>query len=235
MGTKVGANIQAGVPAGTQKVQTVVGVNIFGLALQALLAMQKPPNTINGTTYTELYSFGQRIFSQVGTFQADYQNLSVKAGLAPTEIRVPAITYPIGPVILQIDGGARFKANLAAQITPNFGIPLSTSTVGAQLGAEAAAAGFIEGYAQLLVVRAGVGGQVDLIDANASVNARMAFDGTPPVVTVNAMAQFLKGRFYAFVDFLSFFPMSFKRLVDYELYKWTGYCVAAGTGSCPAK
>jgi hypothetical protein len=216
----------------TQQVLTTVVLDILGAAMQALSASESPPNTINGTTYTEFYSFGKRVFSQSAILNFN-GNAGFEVGLAPAEIRVPLIIYPIGPVALEIDGGARFQADLQGQTITNIGIPISLSQLGIQLQAVADGAGFIEGYANLLVVRAGVGGQVNLVDAQANLNAEFSFNGIAPYAYVNAMVDFLSGNFYAFLDYFDVLALGWKRLLNYNLYSWNGYCFATETSLCP--
>lgn len=230
LGKTTGASYQSGVQSGTRAVTTAANFTIMGAVFQALFASMNPPNTIGGTTYTEVYSFGKRVFSQSSYFSAD-GNGAVRAGLTPTQVRVPVFAYPIGPLTLQLDAGARFQANIEAQMMNVIGIPVELSSLGIEMKAIAAAAGFIEGYAKFFIIRGGVGGQLDLIDAQGNLNARFNFDGTKPLVMVSAMVEFLKGRFYAFLDFWAF---GWKRLLDYDLYSWKGYCFSTGGLVCPA-
>jgi hypothetical protein len=229
-GLPLSATFQAG--STSAGVSATTELEILGVALQALQAIESPPNTIDGVTYTEFYAFGLRVLSQSITVQsAGLDQLSI--GLAPAEVRVPIVTYPIGPILLELDGGVRFQADLNAQLIPQLAIPASLSRLGLQLKVQADAAGFIEGDVSLLVVRAGVGGQVDLVDAQADVNATFAFDGSPPVESVSAMADFLSGKFYAFLDYFSLAHFGWKRLLDYTLFQWKGFCFAAGALQCP--
>jgi hypothetical protein len=236
IGHALGGSFQSGLSpnvatASSQQVITTLELDILGAALQALSALTQPPNTINGTTYTEFYSFGKRVFSQDGYVSSSGDN-QITVGLAPAEIRVPLVIYPIGPVVLEIDGGARFQANLQVQSLIDIGIPISLSQLGIQLQAVADGAGFIEGYVSFLVIRAGVGGQVNLVDANANVNAEFSFNGIPPYALVTAMVDFLSGQFYAFVDYFSIWKFGWYRLLNYNLYSWKGFCFATGGASC---
>lgn len=230
LGGSLTTGVQPNLATGTQQVVSTVILDILGAGLQALSALASPDNTINGTTYTEFYSFGKRVFSQ-DAFVNFNGNVNFSVGLAPAEIRVPLVIYPVGPVVVQIDGGARFQADVQGQLVPNLVIPLSLASIGIDLQAVADGAGFIEGYANLLVVRAGVGGQVDLVDAQANLNTRISFDGSPPYAGIDAMVTFLSGQFYAFLDLFELF--GYKRLLDYPLYSWNGYCFDTGGMVCP--
>jgi hypothetical protein len=214
---------------GNDQVLSEILLDILGIGLQALKGFTSPDNTINGTTYTEYDSFGKTVFSQDAIL--NYANGSFSVGLAPAEIRVPVLVYPVGPVVVEIDGGARFQADLQGQLIPNFGIPITLSSLGVQVQAVADGAGFVEGYADLFIVRAGVGGQVNLVDAQADLNASVNFNGTAPFFKLDAMVTFLSGDLYAFLDVFDLF--GYKRILDYSLYSWNGYCYATGNLLCP--
>lgn len=233
IGKKAGANFTAENLVGTTHIKASATVHILGAALQALVALSRPDNTIGGTTYTEVYSFGRRVFD--GSYLNINENGAIVVGIPPTQIRVPIVMYPVGPLLLEIDGGARFQARLSAQNMSTFVIPLELSTIGIDLQARAMAAGFIEGYAKFFVIRGGVGGQLDLIDARGSVAARFGFDGANPLVTASGMVEFLNGRLYAFLDVFLVWTFGWKRLLDYDLYSWNGYCYSTRDLMCPAK
>jgi hypothetical protein len=236
LGTTMGGEQAGGNPAATQTLESKTNLTVFSHTLNAMTATAEPPENIGGVTYNVIYSFGKRIFSQAFYFGTPAPN-TVTVGLAPTEVRVPFFVYPVvGPLTVEASGGVRFQANLTAQLTPEIGIPIQTSTLGVQLMALAQGAGFIEGDAQIpIILRVGVGGQVDLIDANFALNGRVSFDGNKPVVLFGGMIEFLKGRLYAFLDIFGIFNIGWKRLIDYDLYNWDGPCVAIGVGTCPAK
>lgn len=230
LGTEMGGKVTVTNLPG-QASGTYFTLKSLGTAMRALFALTSPPNTIDGVTYTEVYSFGKRIFSNSHYFYTDGAQFSV--GLAPTQVRVPIVVYPVGPVTVHVDGGARFQANLSAKNMTTISFPIQYSEPGIQLSAKAAAAGFVEGYASIVVLRGGVGGQLDLVDANLDVNSKFSLEGKETVITVSAMVHFLKGRLYAFLD-LGLFGWGMKRLIDHDLYTWNGYCFAAGEGRCPA-
>lgn len=232
LGKEVSGTFAAGVPEEAKVVKTQAKLTILGVAMQALMASIKPVNTIGGKTYTEVYSFGKRVFSKSTTIEQSGL-LKFRAGISPTEVRIPVFAHPVGPLLLQIDGGARFEANVTIQNSTEIAFPLEFANFAVDLQAIAAAAGFIEGYAKLFIVRAGVGGQIDLIDAHASVNARFT-PSTKPLVLISAMVEFLKGRLYAFADVFWLSQMGWKRLWDYDLYNWNGYCFATDIQACPA-
>jgi hypothetical protein len=230
LGKEMSGEFAAGVPADTKVVKTKAKITVLGIALNALMASMAPANTIGGKTYTEVYSFGKAVFKDSTSMEGGM--LKFRAGIAPTEVRIPVYAYPVGPLLLQIDGGARFEANVTIQGTPEISFPIEFANFSVDLQAVAAAAGFIEGYAKLFIVRAGVGGQVDLIDAHASVNARFT-PATKPLVLISAMVQFLNGRLYAFADVFWLSQMGWKRLWNYDLFAWNGYCFATDNQTCP--
>jgi hypothetical protein len=247
LGKPLGASVSGGNPTATQTVEANADVTILGKSLNALNARVESPAAlsapatdspdqidIGGTSYTTVYSFGKAILDDSWFISSGGYN-NVKLGLAPTEVRVPFVIYPVGPLTLNVAGGARFQANLDATLVPEVALPIQDSTLGVQLSAKAEAAGFVEAYAAILIIRGGVGGQVDLINGHLDVNGRVAFNGNKPVVIVNGIVQFFSGRFYAFLDIFGFLKLGWKRLIDKDLYAWTGICYSMGYLQCPAK
>jgi hypothetical protein len=256
LGKTTGASVSAGNPAATQTVETNANLTVIGHSLNALNARTESPASltgnsgtggtvggcttvdcvdIGGTAYTTVYSFGKAVLANAFSITSGGYN-NVKIGLAPTEVRVPFVVYAVGPLTLDVAGGVRFQANLDATLTPVLVMnDLKTSQLQVNLQALAEAGGFVEAYAALLVIRGGVGGQVDLIDGNLGVNGLINFDGSKPAVFVNGKVQFFNGRFYAFLDFFNLLNLGWKRLIDHTLYQWNGICYAMGAEACPAK
>ncbi|MGZ3652717.1 MAG: hypothetical protein ACXVB9_17000 [Bdellovibrionota bacterium] len=236
LGSTTGAELAGGNPAATQTMETNANVTMIGKSLNALNARVEPPSSIDigGTTYTTVYSFGKALLNDAWFIKSGGYN-NVELGLAPTEVRIPFVLYAIGPLMLDVAPGVRFQADLSATITPTIAIPLSGSALGVQLSAQALAAGFVEAYASIVIVRGGVGGQVDLIDGHLDVNGNISFNGNKPVVFVNGIVQFFNGRFYAFLDIFGFLTVGWKRLIDKDIYTWNGFCASMGYLQCPAK
>ena len=236
LGKTTGASVSGGNPAATQTVETNANVTIIGKSLNALNARVEPPSTIDigGTTYTTVYSFGKAVLDNAFSISSGGYN-NVKLGLAPTEVRVPFLIYAVGPLTLNVAGGVRFQADLDATLTPTIAFPLSGSSLAVQLSAQALAAGFVEAYAAIIIIRGGVGGQVDLIDGHLDVYGRVSFNGDKPVMLVNGIVQFFNGRFYAFLDIFGFLKLGWKRLIDKDLYVWNGICYSMGYLQCPVK
>lgn len=242
MGGKTGASVVAGNPEATQTVENTTNVRVIGKSLNAMTTLVEPTAAtpgdnlvdIGGITYTTVYSFGKRVFADAFSITSGGPN-NIKLGLAPTEIRVPFVIYPVGPLTLNVGGGARFHALLDATLIPEIGVPVNTSTLGVTVSAKAQAAGFVEAYAKLLIIRGGVGGQVNLIDGKLDVHGRVAFDNSKPTILVNGIVQFLNGRIYAFLDIFGFLTLGWKRLINHEIYAWNGICYSVGYTPCPAK
>lgn len=233
LGSEFGANLYGGAPTGTQQTNTATTLTALGQTLQALSATVTAPTAPTGETYTEFYSFGSRIFDQQ-TYFTNNGLLQATAGISPTEITVPIVDYPIGPLSIQVSGGVRFEGDISGQLAPTIGIPLSFSALGVNLKADASGSGFIEGDASLIFIRAGVGGQVDLIDGEANVQSVFFFDGRTDLVEVSGYADFLKGNLYGFADVFNIFGWSWSRFLNIDLFNWNGVCVTAGGATCPA-
>jgi len=232
---QTGATVTAGNPEATKTVESTASVKVIGKSLNAMTTLVEPPQTvaIGGVTYTTVYSFGKTVFADAFSITSGGPN-NIQIGLAPTEIRVPILAYPIGPITLNVGGGARFHALLDATLVPEIGVPLNTSTLGITLNAKAQAAGFVEAYAAVLILRGGVGGQVNLIDGKLDVHGRVAFDNSKPTMLVNGIVHFMNGRFYAFLDVFGFLSLGWNRLIDEEIYAWNGACYSVGYTPCPA-
>jgi hypothetical protein len=237
MGTTTSASITAGNPEATKTVETTASVKMIGKSLNALTALVEPPSTvlIGGVTYTTVYSFGKSVFTDAFSFSSGGPN-NIKVGLAPTEIRVPFVTYPVCPLTLltlNVGGGARFHALLDATLVPEIGVPVSTSALGVTLNAKAQAAGFVEAYASVLLLRGGAGGQVNLLDGKLDVHGRVTFDESKPLILVNGIVHFLNGRLYAFLDIFGLLTLGWNRLIDKDLFAWNGVCYSVGYTACP--
>lgn len=237
LGSTSGAQQGAGNPAATQTVESNTNVTMIGHTLNALNARVESPSTIDigGTSYTTVYSFGKALLGNAWYIKSDGYN-QISLGLAPTEVRVPLLRFAVGPLTLNVAPGVRFLADLTATLTPILQYPdVNNSQLGVQLEAQALAAGFVEAYAALFIIRGGVGGQVDLIDGHIDINGQISFNGTKPVMLTNGIVQFFNGRLYAFLDIFGFLTLGWKRLIDHTLYSWNGICYSFGYLQCPAK
>lgn len=241
LGKALGADVTAGTPTDSSTVENTATLTVLGKSLEALSGTVAIPNTpdvpATGTVGSmEFYSFGKRVFSE-SFFESNTGILGGEIGLAPAEVRVPLVTYPVGPLLLEIDGGARFQAELQGHINPTIifsGSGISNqSTIGVTLSGNALGAGFLEGYATLFVVRGGLGGQVDLINATLNSTSTFFFDGGKPVTSISAMAQFMSGEFYSFLDYFNILAWSWSNLWTDTLYSWNGVCFSTGSMTCP--
>jgi hypothetical protein len=233
MGREMSGTLTAGTPQDLNQLQTAASTSVLGKILTPVQVFINPPMTIGGTTYAEFYSFGSRVF-QGQAYYAHDGIMSMTAGLLPTEVRVPIFAYPVGPLVLQVEGGVRAQANIEAKLTPTIMFPASASVLEAQLIANASAAGFVEGSAKLLFVRGGVGGELSLVDAKASVDSLFFFDGRKPASNISAYARFIQGKIYSFLDMLNIFVFGWSRMWETDYYKSQGYCVTKGYLACPA-
>lgn len=237
LGKQSSAAMGAGNPAGTQAIQTAADITLLGKVLSPFSTRIETPDgtTIGNTSYTTVYSFGKRVFSDAWTISSDGDN-HIALGLAPTEVRVPAVSYPVGPLLLNVDGGVRFQAYVSANLVPEIAIPLPDSNLRVDLYSRVQGAGFVEGYAQFVIIRGGVGGQLNLIDGEASVNGRVGFNSTnPPVVLVSGVVSFFNGSIYSFLDIFGFLSVHWRRLHNGILYNWNGTCFSMGSRTCPAR
>jgi hypothetical protein len=230
------ATVSASAPEGLDRLKSTASLQILGGVLEALEAnVQIPKDPANSGTpgAIEYYSFGKRIFSDNAYFQATGIT-EAKAGIVPVEVRVPIARFPVGPLSLNIDGGVRFQAEVTGALRPTIWLdPIENSILNAALKGQATGAGFIQGYASLLILRGGVGGDVNLIDGQLDLNSNFYFNGTKPNATLSTLFRFLFGRFYAFADHFSIWGWKWKRFWDATLFSWKGKCVSHGALQCP--
>ena len=212
LGKPIGAAFSASTT--TSQAQSEAQLEVLGKSMTAMQSQVNVTDDPDGTSYMDVYSFGLRVFSQSGYF-SNNGLLGFNAGLLPTEIRVPLVLYPIGPLTLEIDGGVRFQATATAQLSPTIVIgSADLSSVSLQMQADAIATGFVQGYAEALFIRAGLGSDLNLIDASANLQAQFRFDGTAPTANVTAMARFLNGSIYGFADLFDIFEMGWGAPLD---------------------
>jgi hypothetical protein len=181
---------------------------------------------------TDLYIGGTRVWN--GTLKVDKGGLVYSGGVAPTQIPFPLFVYPLGPVVLQLDAGIEFEGQVEASILPGISIPIEDMTIDAKLQAELYAAGYVEGSARLLFVRAGVGGRVNFIDGSTGVAAHIYFNGTKPQASGFGKVVLLNGSVYGFVDSTLLFG-GWKRWLSKDFFKWPGKCFAFGEASCASQ
>lgn len=217
-------------PEDVSRLSTLAEGKILGTAFDAFQGEFDIP--LEETPDFDFYVLGKKIW--VDHFSFEHEGWSTfKATLSPVEFRVPAIIYPVGPLLLQVDGGARFEASAVAEIHPTLMIPIEQSFVTAWLKPEGYVAGFVEGYAKLAVIRGGIGGQVSLLEGRAEAKSQIFFNGRSPTFDFSGMITFLKGRLYAFIDFFNPLKWKWKRQKDFEFFQWKGICRARGQLQCP--
>ncbi len=190
---------------------------------------QDPLSSLITNTKHDFYVSGIRIWSDEMGYKDG--SLFYSGGVAPTSIPIPVLTYPIGPLVLELDAGVEFEAQLLAKLTPSISFPFTDSSLAASLSAEAAASGFVEGSARILVIRAGIGGAINIVQGDASVGAVIFFKKQAPELTYGGKVSVLSGKIYAFVDTNILFGI-WTHLWSANLYAWNGKCWAFGAESC---
>ena len=183
----------------------------------------------------DLYVNGIKVWTGAGTFSNNtYEYIG---SVAPTQIDMPVFSYAVGPLVLELDAGISFEAAMDAKLSsPLFNPNLSSlltaeSIVDATLVTKATASGFVEGRARVLILQVGVGGDVNIIDGNASVAATiLVLDPLHPVLAYDGKLQVLNGKIHAFVDYRSL--NGWTRWKDFNLYSWNGFCWSMGAQSC---
>ncbi|MBS1958614.1 MAG: hypothetical protein JST80_04000 [Bdellovibrionales bacterium] len=179
----------------------------------------------------DLYIGGVRVWN--GALRYDQGSLVYSGGVAPTQVPIPIFAYPLGPVLLQVEAGVEFEGNVSVKITPGVSYPLTDSSVTADLQAKLYAAGYIDAYARLLFLRAGVEGRINVIDAVAGWYSTFFLTGMKPISTSYGYARLLSGSVNGFVDFNLIFGR-WRRLINKSFFSWKGKCLdfTGGDLSC---
>ncbi len=171
--------------------------------------------------------------TQIWTGNLAFKNgaLTYEGGIAPTQIPFPLFVYPLGPILLQVDAGVSFQGNVSASLIPGISIPMEDSTLSGKLQAELAASAYIEGYAKLLIVRAGIGGNINVIDGTAGIETTIFMNQTKPKLEGFGKVQLLDGSVYGFVDTTILFGR-WRRILNKNFFAWNGKCYSFGVEQC---
>jgi len=178
---------------------------------------------------TDLYIGGVRVWN--GTLSFQKGGLVYSGGVPFTQVPFPIFAYPLGPLVLQVDAGIEFEGMAQASLLPGISIPIQDMTIDASLQADLTAAGYVEGYAKLLFVRAGVGGRVNFIDGETGLSAHVYFTGAAPQLAGFGKVVLLSGDVYGFVDSYGLFG-GWKRWLSKDFFNWPGKCFALGEETC---
>jgi hypothetical protein len=178
---------------------------------------------------TDLYIGGTKIWT--GTLTEKNGSLVYTGGVAPTQIPFTLFVYPVGPLLLEVDAGVDFEGNISASLIPGFSYPLQDSELDAKLAASVSAGAFLDGYASLWLIRAGVGGTVNIIDGSIGVSGRLLMNGQAPTGSGTGSVQMLNGEFYGFVDTDLLFG-NWSRIYTKDFYSWAGYCFSFEGKGC---
>ena len=192
-----------------------------------------PPNdplaALLGNTNHDFYLNGIKVYSDSTTLSNG--SVVYTGAVPPGQLAIPVFSYIVGPLVLAVDVGVSYEAAITGKLTPLLGGTLQDSSVSASINASAAAAGFVEGLARALIIQAGIGGSVNILEGQASVAARTFFQGSAPQLTYGGKLSVLSGKIYAFVDYKRLFG-DWQRLESFNLYQWPGKCWAMGASAC---
>lgn len=219
-GKKTGFNYDMGANDEQNGVLALLVAKLMGKDLSLLEAAAQTTNLLEGET--ELTLAGMKVWNQKSEFKNGKYTYS--AGVPTTQSRLKVVTLPVGPITVNVDAGLAYDAAIEGSLSPHFSIPIEYTAIGAELATKIDVAGFIEGYAQFLFLRGGVGGQVDIVRGKAGLNAELAISELQRRIDFTGFLQTLSGKFYAFADSFSIFGMRWKRFWQPTIAEWKGYC-----------
>jgi hypothetical protein len=205
----------------TAGLYAAISAMIFGKDQSILQADAGMTNLLEGES--NFYWGGFKVWStkpvwKDGAFQ-------VAAGLPTVSMRAPIVRLPVGPVTLAVDAGISAEASITAKIAPMISIPIQFTSVRGTLETDTAASGFIEGYATWLIVRAGIGGELELVRGDASVSGQVSFGAFPPAFNFSGYLNLLAGKIYGFVDYFNLWGWKWKRALKPVFANWPGKCI----------
>jgi hypothetical protein len=179
----------------------------------------------------ELYVGGARLWT--GRLRWQDGSLRYTGGVPPTQIPVPIILYPLGPLVLKLEAGLEFEGLLNVRLMPGLSFPLRDSTLIANLDMRLYAAAYLQASAQLLLLKGGIEGRVNVFDAKWGAHTFFYVNGLKPRTMTFGYAELFSGKVLGFIDY-RFFTARWKRLHQNSLYEWNGKCLsfANGVGGC---
>ncbi len=194
---------------------------LFGKDRSILEAQAGMTDLLEGES--DFYWGGFKVWSS----RPEWKNgaFQIAAGLPTVSMRAPLVRLPVGPVTIAVDAGVAAEANITAKIAPLISIPIQFTSVKATLEPNVSASGFIEGYAKWLVIRAGIGGELELVRSDAKIAGQVSFGAFPPVFTFEGFISLLAGKIYGFVDYFNIFGWKWKRALEPVFANWKGKCI----------
>jgi hypothetical protein len=208
-------------------------VNLVKVDLATEPAASAPENAEGGIALRQhdVYVGGVRVWN--GKFGLDHGTLTYSGGVAPTQIAIPLVTYPLGPLLLKVEAGFEFEGQLEARFAIGPSYPLKDSTVVASVQTDLYAAAYIDASARLLFLKGGIGGRIDVIDAQAGFFSTFYLNGMKPRTTNFGWARLMDGHVYGFLDSKILFGR-WTRVWQHDFFNWMGACMTFtdGVKSC---
>jgi hypothetical protein len=146
--------------------------------------------------------------------------------IPPVNVGATLISYGIGPIVLKVNGGYSLGGGLNTSLAT--GLVSETEAAAnellkAKLEADIQAAGYVEGSANLAIVRGGLRGEVEAADGTVTAQAALVVGEDPLSWGVNGELSLFSGAISAFADRWSLFS-GWKHIWTGNLFKWKGIC-----------
>ncbi len=211
-------------PQAKATAQGTVGVYIFGQQFQMLRTTHEVSSTLkNARGNTNIYFMGAQIYSRKES------GSRIRLGgkqWAQTWEKTGEIHVNAGPIPLNIEYGVRATAKAS------YSIEAAPILAGLNIEPQVQADAFVRGGTSLMIIKAGVSGEVNVLNDQLPINAEAevtpASDGTRGFDlnlrgTVDNKMQTLAGRLFAFASIAVPGIKNFEeKSWEIDLYKWPG-------------
>ncbi|MBY0470475.1 hypothetical protein K2X30_04845 [bacterium] len=181
---------------------------------------EAPTETTPGVS--EIYIGGLQLVSA----QIPLRDLAYKKEfkLPTMDIQAVLLTYPVGPLVLQLDAGFSLSGGLVVSVLPIAAIPVEESSVQVEIVGEVQSMAYIEGSVTLLFLKGGVGGEVTVADGSLNLVTQVYLNGKRPYYHLSGHLEMFSGEIYASAKIFGLFGFKWREFWHHTFYKWNGLC-----------
>ena len=218
----VGPAINSQISSDAHGIDTQLNGTVLGKS-KSLVSTTSETNSTFTTGETSVFAGGLQLVSFA--YPLDSGPLSKHYEIAPIQLKLASINFPVGPILVNVEGGLSLEAALDAELIPYMAVPFEDSSLVLHIKPKASSNAFIEGSASVLVVKAGVGGDIAILDADLQAYGTVyANPALHPSYSLNGHVGFLKGEFYGFAKVYNLFQLGWSTIWHATFFSWPGAC-----------